>query len=120
MTNPLYCYVMLALGRAGEAGSSDMLCVFPGTGTGRAATGFTIRVDDSRFVNLTWGPPGGQDGYLLVASQAGGLRLTSLGSEETPPLIGGAWLVAAIVAIALALLGGGLALRRWRRAGTRL
>lgn len=74
LTDPRYCYTLRVLGPSGTIGNSDQLCVFVNSGTATGGPrGFTVRLNESNIARLDWTPPGGQDGYILVAiPQAGG------------------------------------------------
>jgi hypothetical protein len=73
LTESLYCYALVPLSNTTALGSSDPVCLAPGTrSAGGAPPSFTLRLNQSTVASLTWTAPGGQDGYVLVALTSNG------------------------------------------------
>jgi hypothetical protein len=74
LTDPVYCYVLLAylgdLSNPSVQGISDLLCIFPGTSSGAQSPGqFRIQLGETNTVTLNWSPAGGQDHYQLLRTR---------------------------------------------------
>jgi hypothetical protein len=68
LAEPIICYIVLPLGLNGALGLSDLLCLFPHTASGAlAAQQFTLQMNQSTTARLTWAPPGGLSGFVIVA-----------------------------------------------------
>jgi hypothetical protein len=68
LAEPFICYIVLPLGLNGALGLSDLLCLFPHTASGAlAAQQFTLQMNQSTTARLTWAPPGGLSGFVIVA-----------------------------------------------------
>ena len=64
----LACYILVPVGIGSTPlALSDMLCLGIGVQAGAAPGSFTIRMDQSPNVTLSWTAPGPQTSYLLVA-----------------------------------------------------
>jgi hypothetical protein len=69
----LYCYALVPLSGDDALGTSDPLCLAPHTHSASGAPpSFTLRLNQSSTASLTWIPPGGQAGYVLVAIPSNG------------------------------------------------
>ena len=83
LSESVYCYFVVLLDTPGPVGFSDNLCLFLRLRAGRAPGAFSLRLQDARSARLTWTPPGGQSGYLLLTIDQLGGRLTTLDREAT-------------------------------------
>jgi hypothetical protein len=85
LTESSYCYVLVPLDRTAALGQSNPLCLAPAThSVAGAPPTFTLSVNPRATATLTWTPPGGQDGYVLVAVAAdGSARSQFLASTTT-------------------------------------
>jgi hypothetical protein len=61
------CYLVLAVAPDSRVfGTSDFLCVLPGSAAGFAARNFTLQLNQSRVASLSWEPAAGATGYLFL------------------------------------------------------
>src|SRR5262249_22811682 len=61
LTEPFYCYALEPLSGSSALGTSDPLCLAPGTHSSVGAPpAFTVRLNQSSTASLTWTEPGGQ------------------------------------------------------------
>ena len=72
-----YCYVILPVGGNpptynNSLGISDLLCVYPRSGTGASVSDFSVRLDEGPVAVLNWSPPTYPAQYELVAMRFDG------------------------------------------------
>jgi hypothetical protein len=75
----VYCYVLLVTvdnppTLQGTRALSDLLCVYPGSGSGDAPTQFNLRLNQSNVASLTWNTTGSraETAYRLVVTKFNG------------------------------------------------
>jgi uncharacterized repeat protein (TIGR01451 family) len=67
-----YCYLLalfngLPPGGGTFIGQSDLLCVYPNSGTGTQPGAFSVRLDQGQIATLSWTAPQGVNWYTLTA-----------------------------------------------------